>query len=229
VHCVVGSEMGAFVGALYSLYGGNTNSVQWQLFKLNKENYFNFPLLSLRDPKSSGSKLNDFLQAVFRQKKIEDLPIRFAAVASDADGDSPVILDRGEIAPALSASLAMPGIFDPWKVNGESLASGAVASPVPVELARSLGGTFFVLVDVLDEAPRGKTTNNRFQKAFAPVRNLIRLQKRDVSFVIPVRAGNIPFDEFSRQGEVLSIGAKAAEQYVPQLKEAWEKIVAVPR
>ena len=225
VHCVVGTEMGAAVGALYALYGGNTNSLQWQLFKLNKENYFNFPLLSLRDPKSSGEKLHEFFRGIFRDKKIEELPIRFATLASEQDGDSPVNFDRGNIADALSATLAVPGVFEPWKVSGQALSTGAVSSPVPVELAKSLGGNFFVFIDVLDDA-KAPGANNRFQKAFSPVRNLIRLQKRDVSFVIPVKAGHISFDEFSRQGEVLSIGARAAEQYVPQLKEAWEKLVA---
>lgn len=226
VHCVVGTEMGAVVGALYAQAKGNTNSLQWQLFKLNKENYFNFPLLSLRDPKSSGKKLHDFLTDLFRNRKIEELPIRFATAATDLDRDSTVPFERGNLADALSATLAMPGIFETWSVGGEDLASGAVSSPAPIDIARDLGGNYFVLVDVIEDMAGAPKSNARFQKAFFSARNLIRLQKREASFVIQVKAGTIPFDDFSRQGEILAAGARAAEKSVPQLKAAWEKLLA---
>lgn len=226
VHCVVGTEMGALVGALYSQANGNTNALQWQLFKLTNENYFNFPMLSLREPKASGRRLHEFLRDIFRNKRIEDLPIRFATLATDLDRDSTVTFEKGEIASALSATLAMPGIFEAWKVGGESLYSGAVSSPAPIDVARRLGGTFFVLIDVLEDNSQPNTSGARFQKAFSPVRNLIRLQKKEASFVVQVPAGNISFDDFGRQGDILAAGARAAASSVPELKAAWEKYLA---
>lgn len=226
VHCVVGTEMGALVGALYSQANGNTNALQWQLFKLTNENYFNFPMLSLREPKASGRRLHEFLRDIFRNKRIEDLPIRFATVATDLDRDSTVTFEKGEIASALSATLAMPGIFEAWKVGGDSLFSGAVSSPAPIEVARRLGGNFFVLIDVLEDNSQASNSPARFQKAFSPVRNLIRLQKKEASFVVQVPAGNISFDDFGRQGDILAAGARAAASSVPELKAAWEKYLA---
>lgn len=226
VHCVVGTEMGAVVGALYSASNGNTNSLQWQLFKFNTENYFNFPMISLRDPKSSGKKLHQFLREMFRRKKIEELPIRFATMATAVDSGATAAFSQGDLADALSATLAMPNIFDAWKVDGVFYSSGAVSSPAPLDLARSLGGNFLVLVDVVEDNSGAPKNNARFQKAFFPVRNLIRLQKREASFVIQVRAGAIPFDDFSRQGEILAAGSRAAERSVPELKAAWEKWIA---
>jgi NTE family protein len=220
--------MGAVVGALYSQAGGNTNSLQWQLFKLNKENYFNFPLISLRDPKSSGGKLHEFLRAAFRDARIESLPIPFATVATDLERDASVVFRKGELAEALSATLAMPGIFDPWKVAGAPLSSGAVSSPAPFEVAASLGGNFMVLIDVVtDTGPAAVVRGSpRLQKAFAPVRNLLRLQRREAQFVIQVPVGAVAYDDFSRQGEILAAGARAAERAVPELKAAWEKWLA---
>jgi len=226
VHCVVGTEMGAVVGALYSASNGNTNSLQWQLFKFNADNYFHFPMISLREPKSSGRKLHQFLRDMFRRKKIEDLPIRFATMATNSDSGAPAIFHQGDLADALSATLAMPSIFDAWKVNGVTYSSGAVSSPAPFELARSLGGNFLVLVDVVEDNSGALKDNARFQRAFFPVRNLIRLQKREASFVIQVKAGAIPFDDFSRQGEILAAGSRAADRSVPELKAAWEKWIA---
>lgn len=223
VHCVVGTEMGALVGALFSQANGNANALQWQLFKLNNENYFNFPMLSLRDPKASGRRLHEFLRDHFRQQRIESLPLRFATVAADLDRDATVVFDKGEVAEALSATLAMPGIFEPWRVGSETLYSGAVSSPAPVELARKLGGNFFVLIDVVEDNSNPNASGARFQKAFSPVRNLIRLQKKEASFVIQIPAGHLAFDDFSRQGEILATGNRAAIRAVPELKAAWEK------
>jgi NTE family protein len=227
VHCVVGTEMGALVGALYA-QSGSANALQWQLFKLNKDNYFSFPMLSLREPKASGRKLHDYLRGIFRGQKIEQLPTKFATLGMDLDRDTAVPFEKGDVANALSASLAMPGIFDPWRVGGSPLYSGAVRSPAPIELARKLGGNFLVLIDVLEDTS-GAPSEARFQKAFSPVRNLIRLQKKDASFVISVPAGNIPFDDFNRQGDVLAAGSKAAAASVPELKAAWEKFQAGAR
>lgn len=222
VHCVVGTEMGAVVGALYAYANGSTNNMQWQLFKFTKDNYLNFPVLSLGTPKSSGKKLHDFLRGMFRDKKIEELSVPFATVAVDSERDAAVSFDRGVLADSLSATLAVPGLFDPWKISGVAYESGAIAAPAPVELARKLGGSFFVLIDVVSDTT-GSRAAPRFQKAFSPVRNLLKAQRKEASFVIEVKAGAINFDDFDRQGEILAAGARAAEKSVPELKAAWEK------
>ncbi len=224
VHCVVGTEMGAIVGALYAFSNGNTNSLEWQLFKLNKDNYFSFPMLSLREPKSSGRRLNDFLRGVFRETRMETLPIRFATAAVDDENDNIVEFEKGNLADALSASSAVSGIFDPWKMGGMSYRSGAGADPAPIELAKKLGGNFIVLVDVLLDG--GASAKSRFHRAFTSARSLMKLQKKEASFVIQVNSSAIPFDDFSRQGEILSAGTAAAEKSLPELTAAWEKWVA---
>jgi NTE family protein len=223
VHCVVGTEMGAVVGALYSFSNGSTNNLQWQLFKLSKETFFNFPILSLRDPRSTGSKLNEFLRDIFKDKKIEDLPIPFATTAVDEERESAVDLDKGDLADALSASVAVPGIFDPWKAQGSVFHSAALSDPAPIELAKKLGGNFIVLVDVLAETGAAQSVKSRYQRVFAPARSLLKLQKKEASFTILVNTSNILFDDFSRQGEILAAGTAATEKALPELKAAWER------
>lgn len=224
VHCIVGTEMGAVVGALYSHAGGNANNLLWQLFKLNKDNYLNFPMLSLREPKSSGSRLNEFFRGIFRDLRIEQMPIHFATSAVDDEGDVTVEFDRGDLANALSASVAIPGIFDSWKFGRVAYRSSAVTDPAPLELARKLGGNFIVLVDVLLEGDGGG--KSRYHRAFSAARSLIKLQKKEASFVIQVNTGAIAFDDFNRKGEILAAGSAAAEKSILELKAAWEKWLA---
>lgn len=226
IHCVVGTEMGAVVAALYSSSNGSTNNLQWQLFKMSKETYFNFPMLSLREPRSSGGKLHEFFEGAFKGKKIEELPIPFATTAVDEERDSPAELTSGDLAGSLSASVAVPGVFDPWKIGDTRMHSSALSDPLPVELARKLGGTFIVAVDVLTDSG---VARSRFARAFAPARSLIRLQRKEASFVIQVATAKIQYEEFSRQGEILAAGTAAAEKALPELKAAWERASAGSR
>lgn len=226
VHCVVGSEMGGIVAALFSFYGGNPNNLQWQLFKFNKDNYFHFPMLSLREPKSNGKHLNEFLRGIFHNKKMEELPIKFGTVATEPSSGSAVFIEQGDLVDALSATAAMPGIFEPWDLNGTALVSGAISSPAPVDLAKKLGGNFFVFVDVAEDSAGAAKNMDRFQRSFVPVKSLVRFQKKEASFVIQVRTGALPFEDFNRQGDYLAAGARAAEANIIALKAAWEKFVA---
>jgi NTE family protein len=227
VHCVVGTEMGAIVGALYAFSNGSTNNLQWQLFKLSKDNYFAFPMLSLHEPKSSGQKLHEYLHGLFHDTQIDRLPVKFATNAVDDETDANVELDKGLLSDALSASAAVPGIFDPWKIGSSTYRSAASADPVPVELARKLGGNFIVMVDVLLDG--GAPAKSRYHRAFTGARSVIKLQKKEAAFVIQVNTGNIAFDDFSRRGDILSAGTAAAEKAMPELKAAWEKWSATQR
>ena len=227
VHCVVGTEMGAIVGALYAYSNGSTNSLQWQLFKINKDNYFAFPMLSLHDPKSSGQRLHEFLHGLFHDTQIDRLPIKFATTAVDDESDASVEFDKGLLADALSASAAVSGIFDSWKIDGNSYRSSASADPVPIELARRLGGNFIVMVDVLLDG--GASAKSRYHRAFTSARSVIKLQKKEAQFVIQVNTGTIAFDDFNRRGDILAAGTAAAEKAMPELKAAWEKWSANPR
>lgn len=221
VHCVVGVEMGAVVAALYSFSKGSTNNLQWQLFKLNKDTYFNFPMLSLRDPRSTGNRLHEFFEGLFKGIKIEDLSVPFATTAVDEERGSVYEWTRGSLADSLSASVAVPGIFDSWKTGSGKFQSAALTDPLPIELARKLGGNFIVAVDVLADA--GSGGKSRYAKTFLPARSLMRLQRKEASFFVQVVTTQIQYDDFSRQGEILAAGTAATEKALPELRAAWER------
>jgi NTE family protein len=67
-----------------------------------------------------------------------DLKIPFAVTAADLDTGKEVILSEGRVVDAVLASAAMPGIFPPVQINGNTLVDGGILNPVPVAIARSL-------------------------------------------------------------------------------------------
>ena len=86
-------------------------------------------------------------------RKIEDLPTRFGAVASDLGTGEEIWITSGSVIEAARASSAIPVIFHSVRREGRWLVDGALANPTPVSLARHLGADVVVSVD-LNAVPR---------------------------------------------------------------------------
>ncbi|MDR0544000.1 MAG: patatin-like phospholipase family protein [Odoribacteraceae bacterium] len=76
------------------------------------------------------------------------LPTPFACVASNLADGKEVVLDRGVLARAMRASMAIPGVFSPASSGGMVLVDGGVSNNFPVELARAMGAEILIGVDV---------------------------------------------------------------------------------
>lgn len=108
--------------------------------------------VSLPSGLNYGQKFSNFLNRVFfsviNVDNFKKLPIPFLAVASDLESGKPVILDRGNLAAAVRASAAYPGLFSPVEINQRILSDGGSSVNLPVDLARSLASAPVVAVDV---------------------------------------------------------------------------------
>lgn len=99
-------------------------------------------------------------------RSVEQLPIRFAAVATSLDDGRRVTLDRGPTGLAVAASSAIPVLYEPVRVDGRELVDGSLSAPVPVDAARALGADVVLAVDVAyrpDEAPARHIVDMAFQ------------------------------------------------------------------
>ena len=89
---------------------------------------------------------------------IEDLPLRFAAIATEVGTGHEIWLTRGSLSLAMRASYALPGIFPPVKLGGRWLMDGALVNPVPVTAARAFGARVVIAVNLdADRFARGAT------------------------------------------------------------------------
>jgi NTE family protein len=78
------------------------------------------------------------------------LGVPFRAVATDARTGETVVLGRGDLASAMRASMAIPGLFSPVEIDGRLLVDGGLVDNLPVNAARELGADVIIAVD-LDE------------------------------------------------------------------------------
>ena len=144
---IAGTSIGAVVGGCYA--AGKLDQIEVFARSLTKRRVF-----AMMDLSFSGMSLitGDRLKAALEQEvdgvQIEDLPIPFAAVATEVGTGHEVWLQRGPLDLAIRASYALPGIFEPVRIGDRYLFDGALVNPVPVTVCRALGAEFVIAVNV---------------------------------------------------------------------------------
>lgn len=97
-----------------------------------------------------GFILNELTRNVALIEEFDRLPIPFRAVATDLETGEIVVLGSGNLAAAIRASMSIPGVYAPAKLNGRLLVDGGVASNLPVSVAREMGADVIIAVDITD-------------------------------------------------------------------------------
>lgn len=91
------------------------------------------------------------IEEVGSDNLIEDLAVRFAAVATDMGTQQKVLLDQGSLIDAVCASIAVPGIFKPRKYQGRTLVDGGVVDNLPIDVALHMGANHVIAVRLAPE------------------------------------------------------------------------------
>jgi NTE family protein len=154
---VVGTSIGAVVGGSYA--AGQLDRLEEWARGLQPRNIFSY--LDIRLNGSGligGDKLAAQLQAAIGDTMIEELPLKFATVATEARTGHEIWLTRGRMVDAMRASYALPGIFAPVSIGDRWLFDGALVNPVPVSAARALGAEIVIAANVSSDVFTQATT-----------------------------------------------------------------------
>jgi len=165
IKSISGCSIGALIGGFYAA-GKLDLYVEW-LKEINT-----FDMLKLLDFKGSGGlisgdKLMKRLEELVGEHKIEDLAIKFTAVATDIEAEKEIWINSGSLLNAVRASISLPLFFTPHLHNGKLLVDGGALNPVPIApsfhddtdltIAVNLGG------DRCEECLEIKEEKNRLQ------------------------------------------------------------------
>ena len=154
---IAGTSIGAVVGGCYA--AGKLDEIEKWARSLTRRRLFGYLDVSLGGlGLISGSRLFESLTEAVGDVRIEALPLRFAAIATEIGTGHEIWLTRGRLSEALRASYALPGIFPAVQVGDRWLMDGALVNPVPVSAARALGARIVIAVNVnTDLFGRGTT------------------------------------------------------------------------
>jgi NTE family protein len=144
---VCGTSIGALVGAAY-VAGRLADLRQWAEKATWRE------IVALMDIRLSGGGVIDgtevvtWLRGLGVDGSIEGYAKRYAAIATDLATGRDVWLERGPIHDAVRASIALPGIFNPARIDGKWLVDGGLSNPVPVSVCHALGADVIIAVNL---------------------------------------------------------------------------------
>lgn len=185
---------------------------------------------------------------VSRSRGISDfdhLPIPFRAIATDMQSGEMVVIDRGDLALAMRASMAVPGVFSPINFDGRILGDGGLTRNVPVDIARQTCADVVIAVAVPNPVPTATELSRPLNIVSRTLDVLVGANERqqldtlgpaDVKIVIDM--GDIGSASFNRIGEAVPIGRQAAlarraelaRYAVPEAEYlAWRESASRPR
>lgn len=148
---IAGTSIGSVVGAAY-LAGQLDNLEKWAR-SLDRRRVLQYMDLSWGGSGlMKGARLEKVLQKYLKDRNIEDFDRRFASVACDLRTGYEVWLQKGPVIPAIRASYALPGAFEPVEVDGRHMIDGALVNPVPVSVCRGMGAHLVIAVSLNGDA-----------------------------------------------------------------------------
>ena len=149
ISSVAGTSFGGLVGVLYA--SGLTPDEIEEIFTATDQGS-----LYARDSNDGPSLLGlsgarKLLDTVLGEKTFDDLKIPCAVTAVDVKTGSEVVISEGYLRDAVLATIALPGIFPPHRLNDWELMDGGVLNPVPVTVARMLSPDLPIVAVVLND------------------------------------------------------------------------------
>lgn len=154
----------------------------------------------------------------------DDLPIPYRAVATDIETMQPVILDHGDLAKVMQASMSIPGVLVPVEIEGKMLVDGGMVNNLPVSVLKEMGADIIIAVDIGSQL----STLDQLSSAFAILdqlsnhmtrtsadREIATLTEQDILLMPDING--IGVADFDRMPEAVLRGEKAAVDKAVQL------------
>lgn len=169
IDMVVGSSIGALVGALWAagLNSGELEKIGMDLNN-NKKRVFRllvdpcFPKLSL----AKGRSIKKFLERYLGNKTFQDIKFPFKIVACNVTKRQEIVYDSGSLVDAVMASIAIPGVYAPVKTSAGLILDGGIVEPVPIGTLVRMGIKKIIAVNVLP-SPEDIAASYEFNKRCA--------------------------------------------------------------
>ena len=157
---------------------------------------------------------------------LDQLNIPFRAVAADLNtGESVVIVDT-DLATAMRASMSIPGAFSPVELDGRRLVDGGTVANLPIGVAKDLGATSVIAVDISSPLVLDQNQLGDFLSILNQSSSLMGLASRDANIrlltgddvLIEPDLGDISFVDFDRSVEAAERGADSVRAMAGELR-----------
>jgi NTE family protein len=152
------------------------------------------------------------------------LPTPFRAVATDLETGNAVLMDKGDLAIAMRASMSAPGVFAPVELNGRLLVDGGLAENLPINVARAMHADILIVSDVSFPLQPRDALDSALSISNQMIAILVRkdsdrqrasLTAQDI--LIEPNLGTATATDFTTPGAIIAGGENAARAAIPKL------------
>lgn len=227
VHMIAGSSMGSLIGAVYA------NNLELDMIEGLATRLKSKYWIDLTVPRKgfiAGDKVRELIRLLSHGKKLEELPIPMAVVATDLVKGERVVFTSGPVDLAVRASISIPGIFEPVEWEGKILVDGGVIDRIPIAAVREMGADLVIAVDVV---PRFQEVQIRSifdviaQTLGVMERQMLSQQMIETDVLIHPELSEIGPTAFHQVEECIRLGEEAARAHVERIRERmrnWEGV-----
>ena len=167
---IVGSSMGALIGAAYASgiaaadirahalnVLGNPRSAARRILTGGESSPLSLLNFSLSRPVMiDGAALTRLILPKGTATRVEETAIPFMVTATDFHAASEILIREGQMQAAVAASIAIPGVIAAPLRQGRLLIDGAITNPVPFDHVRAFGCDIVVAVEVTGKPSPGR-------------------------------------------------------------------------
>ena len=234
IYAIAGTSMGGLIGAAYAA-GLSAADLEAEMLRLAKPNELVklVDWLPQRGSLLSGDKIHSyFVDLLGRSPAFSDLKIPLALLATDLNSGQEVVLREGSVVDAMRATMSVPGVFAPFVMGNYRLADGGLLNNVPADVARQLGSTSVIAVDVMSDfagnqpeafpaSLKRSLTADLWQTLVIMMSAMsgARLEQAHPDRILrpQIPEGVTLFQGLSRASEIIAAGETAAAQGLPHL------------
>jgi len=219
---IVGASVGSIVGALYA-FDLSIDHLEKTAKQLRRGNFLSFDPCRFWQGYSNGKHLEEFIANYTDHADFKDLKIPFASVCVNLQTGELTPISQGALAPAVHASAALPGLFQPVKLHDRYFIDSGAVSPCPVEVAKTYHSHLTIAVGIPPDPCYNRSLPHHVFKTCLHF-ELLREQRltwldasmADITIVPDLQNHGIL--DFKNSEFLIKAGEKAALEKLSQLK-----------
>jgi len=224
---IAGSSMGAMVGGFYAA-NKDINQAENLASEANLKLILSLIDPSLRQGMLGGKKVNNFIENQVGGVSFKDLKIPLSIVATNLKNGDSVVINKGNLAAAIRASISIPIVFKPIAQEDKLLVDGGLSLPVPADIVKKMGADVVIAVNLDADYFSSESKKFGFYKIAENSINLLRHHLaysniKDADIVINPRVGRIHWNKFLGGQEIIAAGEAATREVLPQLRGLLQK------
>jgi len=234
---IAGTSIGAIIGAWLAL-GQPFDKLEELCLTFDRSKAWR-QFVDIGNPRYSflaGQKIKKFVNQLFGRKQFTDCQIPLAIVATDLANGQEVILRQGSIAQAVLASIAIPGLLPPVKLNRRYLIDGGSINITPASVVAQLGAQIIIAMDLsvqpLAHFQTKPTLFTTLVQAYTIIREQsvkyqlakIKSDRQRLIIVRPVFDDIIDTFQFDQTAKFIKLGEEAMRRRLPAVRQALAKL-----